>query len=154
LKQILDSLPKLAKDKHNENKKYFDKLKKKAPKNLDYVMQDLHDADHGKMLTTKQQDLLQAQTNLEKINQDLAELSLAVTAVGPLGTQPRVYYDQEADAHEHRSRLASAELNLKNKQAETDPYAEQIEEMQIQCGQQSFSIETLQISHDEHRSLI
>lgn len=42
--KILAQLPKLAKDKHNENKKYFDKLKKKAPKDLDYQMQDIHDA--------------------------------------------------------------------------------------------------------------
>lgn len=42
MEQLLN-LPKLAKDKHNENKKYFDKLKKKPPKNLDYLMQDLHD---------------------------------------------------------------------------------------------------------------
>ncbi|HEX8268341.1 MAG TPA: YkgJ family cysteine cluster protein [Flavobacterium sp.] len=45
MKDFLDNLQKLAKDKHNENKKYFDKLKKKAPKNIDYVMQDLHDAE-------------------------------------------------------------------------------------------------------------
>jgi uncharacterized protein len=48
LKQILNNLPKEAKDKHIENKKYFDKLKKKIPKNLDYVMQDLHDAEFKK----------------------------------------------------------------------------------------------------------
>ncbi|MDM1348057.1 YkgJ family cysteine cluster protein [Myroides marinus] len=42
--KILSQLPKLAKDKHNENKKYFDKLKKKAPKDLDYQMQDIHDS--------------------------------------------------------------------------------------------------------------
>lgn len=42
--KILAQLLKLAKDKHNENKKYFDKLKKKAPKDLDYQMQDIHDA--------------------------------------------------------------------------------------------------------------
>jgi hypothetical protein len=41
LKQILNNLNKLAKDKHIENKKYFDKLKKKQPKNLDYVMLNL-----------------------------------------------------------------------------------------------------------------
>ncbi|BCY28229.1 YkgJ family cysteine cluster protein [Flavobacterium okayamense] len=41
----IDILQKLAKDKHNENKKYFTKLKKKPPKNLDYVMQDLHEAE-------------------------------------------------------------------------------------------------------------
>ena len=41
----IDTLHKLAKDKHNENKKYFDKLKKKAPKNIDYIMQELHDSE-------------------------------------------------------------------------------------------------------------
>lgn len=45
MKQILNNLPKEAKDKHIENKKYFDKLKKKTPKNLDYLMQDLHEAE-------------------------------------------------------------------------------------------------------------
>lgn len=44
----LNELQKLAKDTHNENKKYFAKLKKKPPKNLDYVMQDLHDATFAK----------------------------------------------------------------------------------------------------------
>jgi uncharacterized protein len=48
LKPPLNELGKLAKDKHNENKKYFDKLKKKTPKNLDYVMQDLHDNEFKK----------------------------------------------------------------------------------------------------------
>ena len=48
LKPPLHDLAKLAKDTHIENKKYFDKLKKKTPKNLDYVMQDLHEAEFKK----------------------------------------------------------------------------------------------------------
>ena len=48
LKPNLDELGKLTKDKHIENKKYFDKLKKKVPKNLDYGMQELHDAEFKK----------------------------------------------------------------------------------------------------------
>jgi uncharacterized protein len=44
----LENLNKFAKDKHIENKKYFEKLKKKPPKNLDYIMQDLHDAEFKK----------------------------------------------------------------------------------------------------------
>jgi uncharacterized protein len=48
LKPSLNELVKLAKDKQVENKKYFDKLKKKTPKNLDYVMQDIHDAEFKK----------------------------------------------------------------------------------------------------------
>ena len=43
-----NELQKLAKDKHIENKKFFDKLKKKTPKNLDYLMQDLHDNEFKK----------------------------------------------------------------------------------------------------------
>ncbi|MCX2681537.1 YkgJ family cysteine cluster protein [Galbibacter sp. EGI 63066] len=49
MKEILKQLPQLAKDKHNENKKYFAKLKKKPPKNLDYVMQELHDEEFSRM---------------------------------------------------------------------------------------------------------
>ncbi|NMH27273.1 YkgJ family cysteine cluster protein [Flavobacterium silvaticum] len=45
MQEFLKQLPQLAKDKHIENKKYFDKLRKKPPRNLDYVMQELHDAE-------------------------------------------------------------------------------------------------------------
>ena len=48
MENFLKQLPKLAKDKHNENKKFFDKLKKKAPKNMDYIMQELHDKEFKK----------------------------------------------------------------------------------------------------------
>ena len=48
MQDFINQLPKLAKDKHNENKKFFTKLKKKPPKNLDYLMQDLHDEEFGK----------------------------------------------------------------------------------------------------------
>lgn len=40
--KILKNLGRNAKDKHNENKKYLDKLKKKPPKDLDYQMQEIH----------------------------------------------------------------------------------------------------------------
>lgn len=41
----IKKLPKLSKDKHKENKAFFTKLKKKPPKQLDYIMQDLHDTE-------------------------------------------------------------------------------------------------------------
>lgn len=44
----LDNLPKRAKDKHNENKTFFKKLKRKPPKQLDYIMQELHEAEFEK----------------------------------------------------------------------------------------------------------
>ena len=45
MEEILKQLPQRAKDTHNENKKFFAKLKKKPPKNLDTLMVELHDTE-------------------------------------------------------------------------------------------------------------
>lgn len=41
----LEQLSQKAKEKHAENKKFFAKLKKRPPKDLDYTMQELHHAE-------------------------------------------------------------------------------------------------------------
>ncbi len=46
--KILETLPQQAKDKHNENKKFFAKLRKKPPKKLDYLMQELHENEFSR----------------------------------------------------------------------------------------------------------
>ncbi|TQO35713.1 hypothetical protein GQ41_0263 [Arenibacter algicola] len=46
--EVIRQLPKLAQEKHNENKKFFGKLRKKPPKDLDYIMQDLHEEEFKK----------------------------------------------------------------------------------------------------------
>ena len=43
MKEFLEKLPKLAAQSSKETKKFFAKLKKKPPKYLDYLMQDLHE---------------------------------------------------------------------------------------------------------------
>jgi Fe-S-cluster containining protein len=43
VEEFLKELPKIAKEKHQEHKKFLQKLKRKPPKQLDYLMQDLHD---------------------------------------------------------------------------------------------------------------
>lgn len=53
MQDIINNLPKLAKDKHKENKAYFAKLKRKPPKQLDYIMLELHENEF------KQTDCLQ-----------------------------------------------------------------------------------------------
>lgn len=42
MENLLKDLPRLAKDKHKQNKAFFAKLKKRPPKQLDYLMQELH----------------------------------------------------------------------------------------------------------------
>lgn len=43
MEELLKKLPKKAAEQHRANKKFFAKLKKRPPKNLDYIMQELHD---------------------------------------------------------------------------------------------------------------
>ncbi len=43
--EVLKQLPFKAKEKYSANKKFFTKLKKRPPKNLDYIMQELHEAE-------------------------------------------------------------------------------------------------------------
>ncbi|MDD3723497.1 MAG: YkgJ family cysteine cluster protein [Lutibacter sp.] len=45
MEAFLKELPSLAKEKYLETKKYFEKLKKRTPKNLDFVMQELHESE-------------------------------------------------------------------------------------------------------------
>ena len=45
MKKELEQLPKRAKEKHAENKRFFAKLKKRPPKDLDYTMQNLHNTE-------------------------------------------------------------------------------------------------------------
>jgi hypothetical protein len=42
MEAFLKELPGFAKEKYLETKKYFEKLKKRTPKNLDFVVQELH----------------------------------------------------------------------------------------------------------------
>lgn len=48
MQDILNKLGKKAKEKETENKKFFAKLKKKPPKKLDYIMQELHEEEFKK----------------------------------------------------------------------------------------------------------
>jgi len=45
MEKVLKQLSQWALDKKSENKKYFAKLKKRPPKNLDYLMQELHEQE-------------------------------------------------------------------------------------------------------------
>lgn len=44
----LEKLPKLARDKAKESRQFFKMLKRKTPKNLDYLVSDLHEEEFDK----------------------------------------------------------------------------------------------------------
>lgn len=48
MQEEIEELPQRAKDKHKENKKFFTKLKKRPPKGLDLLMQELHEEEFSR----------------------------------------------------------------------------------------------------------
>jgi DNA repair exonuclease SbcCD ATPase subunit len=97
--------------------------------------QAFHDHKHQQVLAGKQVDLERAREACSEHTQLLSELETAHTALGTLGKPPTMFYDREEDAIDHRSSMATLEKQLTDKTAETDPYSEQIEDMQRQALQ-------------------
>ncbi len=48
MKEFINDLPKLAEEKKKETKKYFQRLKKRTPKNLDLTVHQLHEEQFDK----------------------------------------------------------------------------------------------------------
>jgi DNA repair exonuclease SbcCD ATPase subunit len=97
--------------------------------------QAFHDQKHQLVVENKQKDLATARAESQKHSQLLSELETAHTGLGTLGKPPKMFYDREEDAIHHRSSLAALQTQLEQKRAETDPYGEQIEDMQGQALQ-------------------
>ena len=97
--------------------------------------QAFHDHKHQQVLESKQADLERAREACSEHTQLLSELETAHTALGTLGRPPRMFYDREEDAIDHRSSMAALEKQLTDKTSEQDPYGEQIEEMTGQALQ-------------------
>ena len=116
--------------------KVIDQLKKEIATLEDHKChacgQDLHDDKHEEVLKQKRKDLQEAALQALATNTQWTEHTDTLTTLGELGAQPQVFYDREADAFDHRSSMAGILQQLTTKQAETDPYNEQIAEMQTQ----------------------
>ena len=104
--------------------------------------QPFHDSKHQQVLEAKQADLAAARESGTTYSNLLSELEIAHTSLGTLGKPPTMFYDQESDAIHHQATLANLEKQITEKSAETDPYGEQIDEMQQQALQE-VSYETL-----------
>ena len=98
--------------------------------------QAFHDSKHESVLASKQKDLATARQSRKEYAIGLASLENAFKALGPLGKPPKMFYDQEEDAIQHRANLAGLQQQIETKLAEVDPYAEQIEDMRNQALQE------------------
>jgi DNA repair exonuclease SbcCD ATPase subunit len=97
--------------------------------------QDLHDEKHEQVLAAKQRALEEAAQQVVTTSGQLVELTQALDELGVLGLAPVVFYDDKEDAIQHRSSIQNLQDRLAAKVAETDPYSEQISDMENQALQ-------------------
>jgi DNA repair exonuclease SbcCD ATPase subunit len=95
--------------------------------------QAFHDDKQEQLLEEKREALQEAALQALATNSQWMEHTDALKELGELGTAPTVYYDNEADAFEHRSSMGSILAQLTAKQNEHDPYSDQIREMSEQA---------------------
>jgi DNA repair exonuclease SbcCD ATPase subunit len=91
--------------------------------------QDLHDSKHEDMVAAKNKQAEESRTSLTEHQTELAAFNEALELVGELGACPQVHYDSLEQALNHKNSLAVLEKDVETKQAETNPYLEQIEEL-------------------------
>jgi DNA repair exonuclease SbcCD ATPase subunit len=87
-------------------------------------------------MEAKQVDLATARASGAEFSTLLSELETAHHSLGTLGKPPTMFYDKESDAIQHQATLSNLEQQIATKHAETDPYGEQIEEMQHRALQE------------------
>ena len=108
--------------------KYVKEIESLADKKCPACEQDLHDHKHDEMQKTAEDNLLDAQKYFDKVNGDLEKI-VKELGTGEQPRKPTTFYETEAEALGHKNNLASLEKALEAKAVESNPYAEQIEDL-------------------------
>jgi DNA repair exonuclease SbcCD ATPase subunit len=97
--------------------------------------QDLHDDKQDELKQAKQ--ALVQETALQLLANDTQRQGHedTVAQIGALGTAPTVFYDSLEQALNHRNTVETLRKDLTSRQADADPYEEQISDMQGQALQ-------------------
>lgn len=97
--------------------------------------QDLHDNKQDELKQAKEE--LLRETALQLLANDTQRQGHQDTlaSLGELGIAPTVFYDTLEDALNHRNTLSTLRTSLDTRQTESDPYTEQIADMQGQALQ-------------------
>ena len=111
-------------------KKYTTELTTLDNKTCHACEQQLHDHKHEEMTALANKNLKEATTYFNKVTADLAKINKELTAIGDINGRPKTYYDTLEEALKHQNNLTTLESQLVKRAEETDPYQEQIDELQ------------------------
>jgi len=97
--------------------------------------QDIHDNQHETIKATKLVELNEINTTWQEKRNELIEYENELEELGVLGTAPTVFYDSLEQALNHKNTVDGFTKDLASRRNETDPYGEQIVDMQGQALQ-------------------
>ena len=121
----------------------LEKQRKQLKKDLDEITEhrcfacgtEIHDDSLDTVKTEREKSLQEIALQLLTNDTQRLEHLATLTILGTLGIAPTVFYDTLEDALNHRNTLSTLRTSLETRQQETDPYTEQIADMQGQALQ-------------------
>ena len=109
--------------------KYEKELEKLKNKTCPACEQDLHDHKHEEMHALAKKHYDESLDYGIKIGNELIPILNELEAIGAQPKRPITFYDTEAEALGHKNNLESLEKRLTDRADESNPYAEQVEEL-------------------------
>lgn len=98
--------------------------------------QELHDSKHSELVKQATQQAEECRSSISVHQQTLLELNQGLEEIGDAGPQPKVNYNSYDEALDHRNTLDTLVNTLENKQKESNPYDEQIQELKQNAFQE------------------
>ena len=110
--------------------KYLNELEKLSSKTCPSCEQELHDHKHEEMTANSIKQVEESAVYLDKIKKDLESTQNAINEIGDQPRKPQTFYDTEAEALGHKNNLEHLLERLQSKADESNPYNEQIKELE------------------------
>mgnify|MGYP003868452157 CR=1 FL=1 len=88
--------------------------------------QDLHDDAHDKIVAVKTDIVAESKGIVAESESQLTEFKEGLVLIGEVGPAPRLHYNTVQAAYEHQGKLSKIKTDIERKEAEDDPYDEQI----------------------------
>jgi len=115
--------------------------------------QEFHDEQHAQVLADKEQMLIEATAHITSLTKQWDELRQVEIFVAEV--KPKTHYKTEAEAIRHGSDLENIRTKILEKEAETDPYSDQLKEMkEVELGPQPKTHYDTEAKAVEHRTKV
>ena len=91
--------------------------------------QELHDEKLESLRDKVQRDYGDAHTYMIEISEKQEKVQKKLNEIGDLSRKPNTFYETAKEAYEHRGNVENLKKALQEKEEETDPYQEQIDDL-------------------------